>query len=315
LANETIPTQQELEQHHVAVDGDRPWQRRLRLLQATWREQQGLPLGRHGSGDSARPLGSRIAMPEAEQTLSNYLTKTIGEVVQEEVASARSGGADGKLISEPRIYEDLLSSQPLCFNLFGEMQRDLALATRWARHLWPARVKDVTRVAFEYSPGRRDERYLGNRTAFDVYLEHTVPGGGEGFVAIEVKYHESLAVPAADTRARIGEVARAAGCFAEQDLATLGAPPLQQVWFDHLLALSILQADAERWRGNGLFVFMHPVANEECYGVVAEYERHVQDRRSFQRMTLEEAAAALRVTSGAPWVEAFQRRYLDYGRG
>jgi hypothetical protein len=313
MANETTPTQQELEEHYVAVDGDRPWQRRLRLLQATWREQQGLPIGRQGTGDSARPLGSRIAMPEAEQKLSNFLTEGIGKVVQEEVASARSG-ADGKLISTPRIYEDLLSSQPLCFNLFGELKRDLALASRWAKHLWPARVEHVTHVAFEWSPGRRNERYLGNRTAFDVYLEHTVPGGGEGFVAIEVKYHESLAVPAADTRARIGEVARMSGCFVEQDLAILGAPPQQQVWFDHLLALSMLQADAERWRGNGLFVFMHPVINEECYRVVTEYERHLQDWRSFQRMTLEEAVAALRVTSGAPWVEAFQRRYLDYGR-
>lgn len=313
MANGPIPTQQQLEQHHVAVDGDRHWQRRLRLRQALWREEQRLPIGRHGAGDSARPLGSRIAMPDAEQTLANYLTRTIQNVVQEELAAARSG-VDGKLISEPRIFEDLLSSQPLCFNLFGELRADLGLATRWARHLWPARVKEVTRVAFEHSPGRRDERYLGNRTAFDVYLEHTTPGGGQGFIGIEVKYHESLGVPAADTRARIGEVARASGCFAEHDLATLGAPPLQQVWFDHLLALSMLQADGEMWCGNGLFVFMHPVANEECYRVVAEYERHLQDCRSFQRMTLEEAAAALRVTSGAQWVEAFHRRYLDYGR-
>jgi hypothetical protein len=41
-----------------------PWQRRLRLLQALWREQQQLPIGRHPrDGNESRPLGSRIAVP------------------------------------------------------------------------------------------------------------------------------------------------------------------------------------------------------------------------------------------------------------
>jgi hypothetical protein len=43
----TVPTQEELDAHQVLVSGDRPWQRRLRLLQARWREEQGLPIGLH----------------------------------------------------------------------------------------------------------------------------------------------------------------------------------------------------------------------------------------------------------------------------
>lgn len=305
----TPPSQDLLERHGVAVDGDRPWQRRLRLLQSLWRKEMGLAPGVHGDG----MLGSRLLMPAAKDDLSNYLTSTIKKVVRAELG-LESTRSDEKMYSEPRIYDDLLSSQPLCFNLFGELKDDLGAATAWAAFLWPERVARVTRFEFEHSPGRRDPRYLGNRTAFDVYLEHTVPGGGEGFIGIEVKYHESLQVKPAETRERVFEVARASKLFSEASIDFLKAPPLQQIWFDHLLAQSMLQADEERWGTNGLYVLLHPVANEACYRVASAYQRHLLDLRSFQRLTLEEAVAALRLTSGQPWVEAFHRRYLDYDR-
>lgn len=85
-------------------------------------------------------------------------------------------------------------------------------------------------------------------------------------------------------------------------------PPLQQVWFDHLLALSMLQADA--W-DTGLFVFLHPVENAASYRVVDAYQRCLRDGRTFQRLTLEEIVATLRVTLDTPWVDAFADRYLD----
>ena len=214
-------------------------------------------------------------MPSAERDLSNFLTDTIRGVVRETLG-AESTARECKLFSAPRIYEDLLSSQPLCFNLFGEMKADLGVATAWARHLWPVRVDRVTRLEFEYSPGRREPRYLGNRTAFDVYLEHTVPGGGEGFIGIEVKYHEGFEVDAAENRGRVLDVARASGVFSDEAISALQVPPLQQVWFDHLLALSMLEAEADRWGTNGLFVFLHPVANEACYRVIGDYERTLE---------------------------------------
>jgi len=65
-------------------------------------------------------------MPDAKNHLWNYLTDSIRDVVRAEVLGARRG--DGKLFGEPRIFNDLLSSQPLCFNLFGELKRNLTLA-------------------------------------------------------------------------------------------------------------------------------------------------------------------------------------------
>jgi hypothetical protein len=307
-----VPSREQLERHHVWVSGDLAWQRGLRLMQALWREQQQLPIGMHPRhGDKARPLGSRIAAADAEHRLGNYLTDTIRQVVRDELEAAVG---EQKLFSTPRIYDDLLSSQPLCFNLFGELKANLDVATALARHLWPDRAERVTRLEFEHSPGRGNPAYLGNRTAFDLYLEHTTPQGGQGFIGIEVKYHESLQVAPAEARERIGEVARASGVFSEQALPALSRPPLQQVWFDHLLALSMLQTDADRWNGSGLFVFLHPVANQASYQVVNRYERYLQRPASFQRLTLEDVVAALQLIDGRDWVDQFQDRYLAYSK-
>jgi hypothetical protein len=244
-------------------------------------------------------LGTRIRAEDAERDLSNYLTDTIRSVVRTELRSERTR-AEGKVFSAPRIYDDLLSSQPLCFNLFGELKADLSLATKWARHLWPDRVKAVRTIELEHSPGGANARYLDNGSAFDVYLEHSVPGGGEGFIGFAVKYDESLEVQPARMHERIEKVAKASGVFRADSLPKLGRSPLQQIWFDHLLALSMLQADGRRWGENGLFVVLHPVANEACYRVLNEYEATLADHRTFQRMTLEEAVTALAITTSAP---------------
>ncbi|MGH9011587.1 MAG: PGN_0703 family putative restriction endonuclease [Acidimicrobiia bacterium] len=294
-----------LADHDVLVAGDSPFQRRARLLQALWREDRGYPIGAH----RGRPLGSRLPMPEAEEHLWNYLTEGIRGVVRDET---RGEGRDRtKVYQEPRIFEDLLSSQPLCFNLFGELVHQRDLASDVGRRLWPGRVEEVTRLEFEWSPGRDDPRYLANRSAFDVYLEHTVSGGGRGFIGIEVKYHENLKVDPARHQQLYEQIAALAGVFVPERLDTLLHPPCQQLWLDHLLALSILQRD--RW-DTGLFVLLHPSANLACtsawstYGTCLESEPHAEAR------TLEELVDALGQCCSEPWVRELAARYLDFNR-
>lgn len=62
----------------------------------------------------------------AKETGAIFLTNGIFEIVKFEVKNKH---IDGKVIKEPRIWNNLLSSQPLAFNLYGELKRDLELAT------------------------------------------------------------------------------------------------------------------------------------------------------------------------------------------
>ena len=102
------------------------FQRRARVLQSLWRQEHGWPCGEHRGPSGGRPLGSRLPMPWARETLANFISDRVRHVVESEVCvPTRSAG---KLFGKPRIFNDLLSSQPLCFNLFGELTADLDLA-------------------------------------------------------------------------------------------------------------------------------------------------------------------------------------------
>jgi hypothetical protein len=300
---EPSPFETLLAEHRLLVPTDNPFQRRARLLQALWRCEQGLPIGEH----RGRPLGSRLAIPAAKDTLSNYITDGVRALARREVLDRDR--AKGKLYGQPRIFNDLLSSQPLCFNLFGELQRDLALAGRALRRVTQGRIDAVTAIHFEHSPGRGDPKYTGDRSAFDVFVEYTTAQGTRGFAGIEVKYHEDLDDRASPHHERYDEM----GCFDAAASARLRAKPLQQVWRDHLLAGSLL-ADPDAGYHDGFFAFLYPSDNDRCASAIAACRSCLTSERSFAPWTLEGIVAALRVEGAGPWVEVFARRYLGFDR-
>lgn len=293
-----------LARHYVCVASDDAFQQRARLLQALWREARGLPIGEQ----RGVPLGSRIAPAFARTTGAAFLTPTIREVV----AHALSEGRDpGQLVDVDRLYANLLSSQPLCFNLFAEASRDLALATRAFRTLAPTRIERVLAVEFERSPGRGDARFTGDRSAFDVFVTYVSPRGRRGFLGIEVKYHESLGDAAASHRDRYDEVAATMGCFvAERD--ALRSRPYQQIWRDHLLAGALVAAGVGF--DEGAFVFLAPRDNGACARAVSGYRSHLTDEATFLALSLEDVHAALAPEGDATWHDAFFARYLDFAR-
>lgn len=290
-----------LETHHVAVASDSEFQAELRLRQALWREAEGLPLGDH----NGRPLGSRLPSAFASETLANFLTPTIRDVVRREVLDPDR--SRGKLFGRPRLFDNLLSSQPLCFNLFGELAADLDTASTVFSKAFPDRVQRVATVDFEWSPGRGDPRYLDNRSAFDVFVRHSTPGGGSGFIGIEVKYHEDLEGKAAPHKDRYDEIALRSRAFADAADPLLRHQPLQQVWLDHLLALSMLEAD-DNW-DTGLFVFLHPAGNEACVTTVDHYRTLLVDDSTFAAVSLERFVDFVGWSTDSPWVGTFRRRY------
>lgn len=284
-----------------------PFQRRARVLQSIWREEQGFACGEHRHGAASRLLGSRLPMPWAEETLANFITARTREVVRREVCDpARSAG---KLYGKPRIFNDLLSSQPLCFNLFGELSFDLGLASGVIGELTGGRFTEVHAISFEHSPGRRDSRYTADRSAFDVFLECQAASGGRGFVGIEVKYHENLLGPASEHRTRYDEIAERMGCFAPGATVTLRSAPLQQIWRDHLLTGITQEIDGYQ---DAIFVLLYPRDNAHVHQATARYRACLTDATTFAAWTLEDFATCIRSRFTADWIDLFSDRYLAF---
>lgn len=296
-----------LRAHDVLVSSDNPFQRRARLLQALWRIEQGLPAGERRPGV---PLGSRIAHTHAVSTRVNLMTPAARDAAVRALDAMHAGS--GARIDEDRLWANLLSSQPLAFNLFAELRVDLDLASRVFRRLWPGRVDVVSLVDFEYSPGRGSMLYTADRTAFDVYVEHTTPDGGRGFLGIEVKYHEALGEPPARHRPRYESLARQMRCFRTEALPALRRAPLEQIWRDHMLAGSIRLASSS-WT-SAVFVMLYPEDNAACASAVQQYRAALADETTFDARTLEQIVDAISAETDAPWVDAVRSRYLGWER-
>jgi hypothetical protein len=297
----TRPSKAERMAFFVDYREDTVYSAHARLLQSKWREKRQLPRGR---------FGSFIETGFATRSRVNFLTDTIKEIVSREVESAHETGA---FIAAPRIWDNLLSSQPLCFNLFGEMQADLDLATAFFRTLFPDRVEVVTALKFEYSPGRGDPKYTGDRSAFDVFVEYTNLGK-RGFLGIEVKYAESLNEETVDKaaknyRPRYGEIILESGVFKADTLEDLKRPPVAQICRDHLLSIVTKQNYDE-----GFFVFLYPAGNVLCARGVKAYELLLEStdeaKTGFYPRHLETFIETLCRLREAKWTKELRSRYL-----
>lgn len=281
------------------------FQRKARIMQSLWRIQKGYPAGLFRD----RKLGSTLEMPWAQETLANYLDETIRQVVRCEVLDTAKN--QGKLYGKPRIFNNMLSSQPLVFNLFSHLKVDLELASQVFYLLTKGRCQKITDIQFEHSPGRGDQQFTGDHSAFDVYFEYLTAAGTQGFIGIEVKYHENLCNEASDHHDRYDQIALKAGCFEAAQMGCLKAKPLQQIWRDHLLALSLLHTGLF---GDGFFVFLSPQDNLACSQAVSRYRQCLTCQSSFVHWTLESIVQTIQMFVKEPWITEFFDRYLNFSK-
>ena len=295
------PTKDDRIKFNVDYPQDTDFSAYARLLQSKWRDKKKLP---------ELKLGNFLDIEFAKTTKSNFLTDNIKQLVTQEVANARKSGG---LIGEPRIWNNLLSSQPLCFNLFGELHFDMVLATKYFQLLFPNRLDTVTAVKFEYSPGRGDIKYIGDHSAFDVFVEYT-KGNKRGFIGIEVKYAESLKEETKDKanknfKEQYATLTNTCGLFKPDSVDLLRHPPLSQIWRDHLLCIATRQDYDE-----GFFVFLFPSKNSHCQKGVDGYKQYLafgnDEQNCFYPSYLDDFINSMSTISTADWATELKQRYL-----
>lgn len=161
---------------------DNQLQKDMRHHQSWWRacvlgEEQGLhPL------DSSKLIGSSILNGEKDKInfLDDFAKKAMTETLGERGSKSKG------LIKEDRLYNNLLSSQPLCFNFFGRLKYNLPLAAQVFQRFYPE-IKTVTNIHFEYAPNAATN---GDNSAHDVALEFISTNNQTGIIGLECKYTE-----------------------------------------------------------------------------------------------------------------------------
>jgi hypothetical protein len=266
------------------------WKRLARAHQARWRMARGYPIGRHPHGDpGAKLVGSRLDLAFATETGKNFLTPAAVAAVRHRLAHPEPG----EMLESSRLWADLLSSMPLCFNLFGDLAADPALARHALASWWPDAPAGEVSVRFEHSPGRGDRTLLGNRTAFDVAFEIALPTGSHAILGVETKYHEHAKLertPNAGALARYTQITERSRAFLPGWREALVGTDLQQIWLDHLLVLAMLQHPSRQWSW-GRFVVVAPAANPSITSAVARYRAVLRDDATFGSLSLEQMVA------------------------
>ena len=243
----------------------------------------------------------------------NFLTSAIFEVANERL---REGGG----VVEPfRLKRNMLSSQPMCFNLFGELKRDPEeLATRLVRALWGEKIEElwdsrrmarVTEVRLEWAPDPKE--HLDDRTAFDAFIEYEMEGGEKGFIGIETKLTERFSDDFDDREGRYSKWLTEGSPWGAASRDEVADGKHNQLLRDHLLAWALREKSSEY--AHGSFVVVYHPEDEKCAGVIGDYRELLRNEAALPlwEADLRTVIDAWKAVAEEKWIRDFEKRYLD----
>ncbi|MFJ9390051.1 PGN_0703 family putative restriction endonuclease [Nocardioides sp. NPDC101246] len=276
---------------------DSVWQRTLRLQQSWWRQTR--------TGMAAGPStgGTRLVssmLPVGTEWSPNLMTPAA-------VASARRARLDLETERRPgiiqidRLHRNLLSSQPLCFNLFGHLSAEPSTLLEWVR-TFHHDAESVDCVRLEWAP------LTGNTggSAFDAFVTYTRSGGARGFLGIECKYAENLTKAQPRPAPEKFKVETVNGPWREGAETRLDRPSLRQFWYNQLLTQRVAAGDFTS--GIGVVVACHD--DNPARRAVEAVRTELDDPSSLRFSSINDVIDA--VPGHERWRRAFTERYLTY---
>jgi len=218
--------------------------KKMRFHQSWWRvfvlsEEQGQwPK----SKDPEKRIGSTIL--NGQDSGKNFLTKNALAAVHQTQQERKE--KEFGMMEPDRLFNNLLSSQPLCFNFFGELKTDLELAADVIQCFYPE-VTRVTNVWFEYAPLGR---YTQDNSAFDITIELEI-GDRRGLLGMECKFTEPFSQKEYDKPAYL-EIFQKSDVFKEEYAAYVSSR-YNQLFRNQLMAEAMVQEGDYDFVYTGLF--------------------------------------------------------------
>ncbi|HCP47775.1 MAG TPA: hypothetical protein DIU15_17170 [Deltaproteobacteria bacterium] len=263
----------------------------------------GLPPGRDQDGRLRNNMLPAEAV--ARDRSLNFLSSEVASYAEERAPVVL--GEEGAL-DEDRLWRNLLSSMPLCFNLFGRLR---AAPESGARVLASATGLDVAKIdelEVEWTPDGGHP--LGDRTAFDAWVAYRDSYDNRGFFAVETKYTEPFSRGVYD-RPRYREVtAWPDAGFLPGAAEMLRGTATNQLWRNTLLAAAVRR---EGGFAEGRVLVVALGDDPHVARAMAVFrDAHEAPQTLVHVTTIEQLVAAAREEEPlAPWSESFERRYLD----
>ncbi|HEY62513.1 MAG TPA: hypothetical protein G4N95_07670 [Anaerolineae bacterium] len=250
------------------------FKKRMRFHQGWWRafvlaEEQGYhPIRKD------ELIGSAIRQGEING--KNFISENIRKAVKDTLKEREAFG--GGIMEEERLFNNLLSSQPLCFNFWGELKVDKELARDVLRRFYP-KVTGVRKVMFEYTPGKN---YTNDNSAFDVAFE-VADRNRVGLIGLECKYTDTFSQREYD-KEEYQEIYRRSENFVRPYEEYIQSR-YNQLFRNQLIAEALIQNGAYDFVLTGLFCHQ---ADEQAVETGREFQKMLRRDRLFRVITYRE---------------------------
>lgn len=162
-----------------------------REQQSMFREMIGEPMGVGPCRNSSKKQISMLA--NGEKTGKNFVNRFTFNYAKSRVKNLQPH----ETIDEYRLFNNMLSSQPMAFNLFCPFIQMIEegkgdIVTNVFKEIFPDKhIREVTEVGLEYL--HTDiKNYLNDCTAMDAIVRYKDTDGKLAFIAIETKYTDVL---------------------------------------------------------------------------------------------------------------------------
>jgi hypothetical protein len=262
------------------------------------RPDLGVPAGPISASKPDRLVATMLPLDAAHGL--NFLTDDILKAVNDRLAEGQHSG----IVSEDRLFRNLLSSQPACFNLFGPFVTDPSPLLGWVRTIDPE-AASVQTVRFEWAPDRR--QHFDGGSAFDAFVEYRAPG--RRFIGVECKYAENLSVCGIKVRDIYRTFTEGSSEWCPQAADRLTTPRLCQFWLNTLLAQSLDHKD-QRWERGTVAVI---ACQSDLAAAAATNDVRNELVNPDRWLSWSPYEAVLDAIDGNDsWADQFRRRYLDF---
>lgn len=254
------------------------FKKRMRFHQAWWRafvlaeEPGNHPVRKN------KTIGNTILNGRIDG--KNFLSENIIDAVEKTIQDR--GVAQSGIIEEDRLFNNLLSSQPLCFNFFGELKKDPILALKVLQCFYPE-LTEVAHVRFEFSPD--DKKYTNDNSAFDVAFE-VMAGDKKGLLGIECKYTDSFSPKEYDREEYLYVYNKGKGTTFIAPYDKFIASKFNQLFRNQLIGEALVQNKEYDFVFTGLFCHQ---SDNDAQNIAAEFQSMLKDGKSkFRVITYQE---------------------------
>lgn len=297
-------------------DSDDAFTKKARLLQSMYRVEMGEDEGIGPTRGSKRKYGNMISGGEVSG--KNFLMRETFEYAKERVVQKK----ENETIDGFRLFNNLLSSQPMAFNLFHPLmlllEQDPAMVTLAVRSVFRNfPVFEVTEIDLEFIP-TPIENYTNDKSAMDAYIRFVDNNGGKHIIAIETKYTDVLGVNEASRCEEQKQMLVDTGLFNADfdELLMVGKVKLTQIYRNLLLTERYSMVEGLK---DSYSVVLSPKGHPSTKEEIRSVTEYLKPKFAYKlsAVTLEDFVDAMIQYLPEYYAQVYERfrgRYLEFGK-